>query len=100
MFPLNTDTFPSSATELKRLLNESLHQLFDLARDPVDLRVETYPHLESLSISLDGAGARQRPPAIPSLQSEPVPALTVESFHVAGAAMGVGPAAVDFALDA
>jgi hypothetical protein len=92
--------FPATADELKRLLNESLHQLFNVARDPVDLRAESYPHLDSLSISLDGAEVHQPPPAIPSLQSEASPALTVDSFRVIGVAMKVGPAAVDFALDA
>jgi hypothetical protein len=100
MFPLNTNTFPATADALKCLLNESLRQVFTLARDPVDLRAETYPRLQSLSISLDAAEARRPPPAIPSLRGEPVPALTVESFRVAGAPMKVGPAAVDFALDA
>jgi hypothetical protein len=100
MFPLNTDTLPASAAELKRLLNESFHQLFNLARDPVELSEKSYPHLESLTISLDGAEVRQRPPAIPSLRSEPVLALTVESFRAAGAALNVGPAAVDFSLEA
>ena len=100
MFPLNTNTFPATAAELKRLLNESLRQLFDLARDPVELGEKSYPHLESLSVSLDGAEVRQPPPAIPSLRSEPVAALTVDSFRAAGAAMNVGPAAIDFALDA
>jgi hypothetical protein len=100
MFPLNTNSFPASADELERLLNESLRQLFALARDPVDLRAESYPHLDSLSISLDGAEVRQPPPAIPSLGSKPTPALSVESFRVAGAPMKVGPAAVDFALAA
>jgi hypothetical protein len=100
MFPLNTETFPATAAELKRLLNESLRELFDLPRDPVELQAEAYPHLESLRISLDAAQVRQRPPALPSLRDEPVPALTVEKFRVAGAAMNVGPAVVDFALDA
>lgn len=100
MFPLNTNTFPATADALKRLLNESLHLLFNLARDPVEVREKSYPHLESLTIDLDGAEVHQRPPGIPSLRSEPVPAVTVELFRVAGAAMNVGPAAVDFALDA
>lgn len=100
MFPLNTDIFPATAAELERLLNESLRQLLNLERDPVEVRSNSYPHLDSLSVSLDGAEVRQPPPAIPSLRSEAVPALTVESFRVAGAPMKVGPAAVDFALDA
>ena len=37
MFPLNTATFPASADELTRRLNESLRDLFDLPQDPVDL---------------------------------------------------------------
>jgi len=100
MFPLNTNTFPATAVELKRLLNQSLYELFNLDGDPVELREKSYPHLESLNISLDGAEVRQRPPALPSLRSEPAPGLTVESFRVAGAALNVGPAAVDFALEA
>lgn len=100
MFPLNTDTFPATADELKRLLNQSLRELFKIERDPVELREKSYPHLESLTISLDGAEMPQRPRALPSFRSEPAPGLTVESFRVAGAALNVGPAAVDFALDA
>lgn len=100
MFPLNTDTFPATTAELKRLLNESLRQLFDLDRDPVKLEAKSYPHLESLSVSLDGAEVRQPPPPVPPLQREPVAALSVDIFRAAGAAMNVGPAAVDFALDA
>src|SRR5205085_4165977 len=100
MFPLNTDIFPATAAELERLLNESLHHLFDLARQPVELREKAYPHLDSLSISLDGAGVRQRPPAIPSLNTKPMPALTVDSFRAGGSGMSVGPAAIDFGLDA
>jgi hypothetical protein len=100
MFPLKTDTFPASAAELMRLLNQSLRELFNLERDPVELREKSYPQLESLSISLDGAEVPQRPPALPSLRSESAPGLTVESFRVAGAGLKVGPAAVDLALDA
>ena len=100
MFPLNTEIFPATAAQLERLLNESLHQLFDLARQPVELREKAYPHLDSLSISLDGAGLRQRPPAIPSLNTKPMPALTVDSFRAGGSGMSVGPAAIDFLLDA
>jgi len=100
MFPLNTNTFPATAAELERLLNESLRQLFNLVRDPVEVRANSYPHLDSLSVSLDGAEVRQPPPPIPSLQSDPVPALTVGSFRVVGSSMKAGPAAVDFALDA
>jgi hypothetical protein len=100
MFPLNTATFPASAAELKRLLNESLHQLFDLAQEPVQLEAKAYPRLETLSVSLDRASLPERRPAIPSLDSKPEPALTVDSFRVSGAGMTVGPAAIDLALEA
>jgi hypothetical protein len=100
MFPLNTDTFPVTAKELQRLLNESLHRLFELRGEPVKVHAAAYPHLESLSVSLDRALLPERPPPIPSSNGKPVPALTVESFRVSGAGMQAGPAAVDFALQA
>ncbi|HZE58178.1 MAG TPA: hypothetical protein VE031_10020 [Chthoniobacterales bacterium] len=98
MFPLNTDTFPASATELARRLNESLRGLFGLSRDPVEIHAKSYPHLESLVVSLDGAVLPERPPAMPSVASSPEPALTIDSFRVNASPLSVGPALVDFQL--
>ncbi|HEY2140284.1 MAG TPA: hypothetical protein VGH00_09410 [Chthoniobacterales bacterium] len=100
MFPLKTDTLPANARDLTRKLNESLRDLFDLSNDPVVVREVSYPHLASLTVALDGAQLRDQPPAIPSVGSKQSPALTVDSFTAKGSAMSIGPAAVDFALEA
>jgi hypothetical protein len=65
MFPLNTDTFPTTAADLSRRLNDSLRNLFALTRDPVSLREKSYPHLDSLTVSLDGARLPEQPPPKP-----------------------------------
>ena len=98
MFPLKTDHFPGNAAELKRLLEESLRDLFTLARQPVELHEKVYPQLETLNISLDGARLPDRPPPVPTVIGQSVPALTVDRFAVEAAGMQVGPAAVDFRL--
>jgi len=100
MFPLQTANFPSNSADLAGLLNKSLRDLFDLARDPVELREVSYPHLADFFVSLDGAQLRGQPPSMPSLAGEPVPALAVDSFRAKGSGMSVGPAAIDFLLEA
>jgi hypothetical protein len=100
MFPLNTTTLPSSSTELAARINGSLRSVFTLPSDPVDIRDLSYPHLAAIDVSLDGAKLPGRPPAIPSLATDAVPALTVDSFNAGGRRISVGPAAVDFALTA
>jgi len=100
MFPLNTATFPSNTTDLARRLNESLRDLFHLPSDPVTIREISYPHLASLAVALDGAQFRGQPPPIPSAGGESIPALTVDSFTAKGSQISVGPAAIDFALEA
>jgi hypothetical protein len=100
MFPLKTEHFPRDAAELKGLLEESLRDLFDLARGRVELREKAYPHLETLNICLDGARLPERPPPIPTVNRPTEPALVVDRFRVEGAGMQVGPATVDFKLDA
>lgn len=100
MFPLKTTALPVSAADLTRRLNESLRDLFHLPNDPATIREISYPHLASLAISLDGAQLRGQPPPVPSPSGESTPALTVDSFTVQGSQISVGPAAVDFALEA
>jgi hypothetical protein len=100
MFPLKTDTLPANATDLARRLNESLRDLFQLPNDPVTVREVSYPHLASLAVALDGAQLRGQPPRVPSPTGESTPALTVDSFTAKGSHISVGPAAVDFALEA
>ena len=100
MFPLKTTALPASAADLALRLNESLRDLFQLQNDPVTIREVSYPHLASLAVALDGAQLRSQPPAVPSPAGESAPGLTVDSFAAKGAHISVGPAAVDFALEA
>jgi hypothetical protein len=100
MFPLAATKLPATAEELARALNDSLRSVFALARDPVEVRDLSYPHLAAIEVSLDGAKLPDQPPAIPSLASQPAPALTVGSFNAGGRGLSVGPAALDFALTA
>ena len=100
MFPLKTATLPANAADLARHLNESLRALFHLPNDPVTLREISYPHLASLAVSLDGAQLQAPPPPVPSVGTERAPALIVDSFRATGSPVAVGPAKVDFALEA
>ena len=100
MFALKTDILPSNAVDLARHFNESLRDLFHLPNDPVTIREISYPHLASLAVALDGAQFRGQSPPIPSAGGESIPALTVDSFTAKGSQISVGPAAIDFALEA
>jgi hypothetical protein len=100
MFPLKTNTLPDSAADLARQLNESLRGLFQLANDPVTIQEVSYPHLARLEVCLDGAQLAGSPPPVPSVGTERSPALTVDSFRANGSPVAVGPAKVDFALEA
>jgi len=100
MFPLKTHILPANAADLTRCLNESLRDLFQLPNDPVTIREVSYPHLASLAVALEGAQLRVQPPTVPSPTGESTPALTVDSFAAEGSHISVGPAAVDFALEA
>jgi hypothetical protein len=100
MFPLNTGTFPNTSVQLANQLNDSLRQHFRLTADPVKIQEIAYPHLASIEVSLDGADLKEQPPAIPEVRGEAVPALTVDRFKASGQRMAVGPAAIDFGLEA
>ncbi len=100
MFPLNTEAFPATADELSRRLNDSLRHLFGLTADPVSLQGKSYPQLESLVVSLDGARLPEQPPPKPSPTGTPQPALTIDSFRVTASPFSVGPAQLEFELNA
>lgn len=100
MFPLNTRMFPGSAVELAGHLNDSLRALFGLTHDAVALRDKAYPHLESLIVSLDGARLPDRPPPMPAPTGAGQPALVIDSFSVRESPISIGPAAVDFQMQA
>ncbi|HVF73185.1 MAG TPA: hypothetical protein VM940_16405 [Chthoniobacterales bacterium] len=100
MFPLKTTTFPANAAELTERLNESLRDLFNLRADPVEVLEVAYPHLATLTASLDDAEVKGRPPEMPAVSGPATPALTVDIFRATGSRLAVGPAAVDFVLEA
>jgi hypothetical protein len=100
MFPLNTANFPPNAADLSRRLNESLRDLFHLPNDPVTIRDVSYPHLASLAVALDGAQLRGQPPQVPFPAGTTTPALTIDSLTASGSQISIGPAAIDFALEA
>jgi hypothetical protein len=100
MFPLSTATLPSSATDLARLLNENLRRLFLVDTDPVSIREGTYPQLEELSISLDGARLRADPPRPPVISGKTLPALKVDQLVASASPLSLGPITIDLSLSA
>jgi hypothetical protein len=100
MFPLSTATLPSSATDLSRLLNENLRRLFLVDADPVSIREGTYPQLQQLTISLDGARLQADPPRPPVISGKTLPALKVDRLVVSASPLSLGPIAIDLSLSA
>ena len=101
MFPLKTATLPATAAALEPPPQRKPSQhCLSSTNDPVAIREASYPHLAELNVSLDGAQLRGQPPAIPSLSSDPTPALDVDSLKIAASALSIGPAAVDLSLAA
>jgi len=100
MFPLHTAAFPSSASELERLLNESLQRLFVAGPHPVTVREHSYPHLESIAVSLDGARVRVDPPRPPVISGKTSPALEIDQLTLTASPLFLGAAGVSLALSA
>ena len=100
MFPLYTANFPSSASDLERLLNESLQRVFVAESDPVTVRGHSYPHLEAINISLDGARLRADPPGPPASSGKTSPALEIDQLILSASPLFLGPAAVNLSLTA
>jgi hypothetical protein len=100
MFPLYTATFPSSAADLQRLLNESLQRIFVAESDPVTVRERSYPHLDALNISLNGARLRADPPHPPIVSGETSPALKIDQLTLSASPLSLGPAAVNLSVSA
>jgi len=100
MFPLFTAALPSSAPDLERLLNESLQRVFETESDPVTVRDHSYPHLEVINISLDGAQLRSDPPRPPVSAGTASPALKVDQLVLSASPLSLGPASIDLAISA
>jgi hypothetical protein len=100
MFPLHTAALPSSAPDLARRLNESLQRVFVTESDPVMVRDHSYPHLEAINISLDGARLRADPPRPPASSEKPSAALNVDELVLSASSLSLGPISIDLALSA
>jgi hypothetical protein len=98
VFPLHTPNFPSSASDLGCLLNHSLQRIFSIEADPVSIRDASYPHLEEIRVSLDGARLRSNPPRPASICGEISPALRVDQLCLTARALSIGPATVDLSF--
>jgi hypothetical protein len=99
MFPLFTATFPSSASDLERLLNESLQRIFVTDSDPVTVVDHSYPHLGAINVSLDGGRLRVDAPR-PVIPSGTSPAFEVDQVTLRASPLSLGPAAIDLSLSA
>jgi hypothetical protein len=100
MFPLGTATFPSSATDLERLLNESLQRIFIAESESVTVRGHSYPHLDAISIALDGARLRAAPPRPPVISGKTSPALEIDQLTLSASPLSLGSAAVNLSFSA
>jgi hypothetical protein len=100
MFPLHTAIFPSSATDLARLLNESLQRIFIAESDPVTIHQHSYPHLDAISISLDGARLRADPPRPPVISGKISSGLEIDQLTLSASPLSLGAIAVNLSFSA
>ena len=100
MFPLHTKSFPSSAADLARLMNESLQRIFITDADPVRLEEASYPQLRSLRLVLDRARLRPGPPLPPAVDGGRAPALHLHELRIEGSQLTIGPVIADLRLSA
>lgn len=100
MFPLYTKTFPTNATDLASLLNESVLRVFSGVADPVTVRDKAYPKLAEIRLSLDGAELRADPPKPPNVKGSSSPALQVQELHINASELSLGLAIADLRLSA
>ena len=100
MFPLHTKSFPTSAPELARLMNESVQRVFITTTEPVTIQGGVYPSLESVGIRLDDARLLPEPTRPPVVSGGRAPALHVQDLHLEGSRIALGPATADLRLHA
>ncbi len=101
MFPLHTKTFPANATDLTRLMNESVRRVFIAGAEPVTIESASYPDRCRPSTSAwMTPRLRPDPPRPPSLSADRAPALQVEDLRVEGSRLSLGPAIAGLRLQA
>ncbi len=97
MFPLQTDSLPTNAADLRDEIEKSLRSILQPAADQfVTVDDLAYPELEAIRVTLDGASAGDRlPQRLTSPAGSSEPALEVEHFAVTGKPVRVQGAAVN-----
>lgn len=100
MFPLHTKSFPSSASDLAKRMNESVRRIFIMTDDPVQIEAGAYPHLDRLSVVLDQARLRPNPARPTGVSGDRSPALQIRELQLTGSQLTIGPATADLRLSA
>ena len=100
MFPLNTESFPASAAELKEALSESLRRFFTLPAEPVTMLGGDYPAIDQLTISLNGAQLRPDAKRPALVDGEAMPALQVREFTMSGRGISMAGVCADVSVNA
>jgi hypothetical protein len=100
MLPLHTATFPSSAAELERLLNETVERVFISKPHPVRVCDHSYPRLYEIDVSLDRARLRPGTLSPPIAAGEISPALEIDQFTLNASPLSVGPAVLNLSVSA
>ena len=100
MLPLFTRSLPTTASELERLLNESIERLFTRVEKAVSVRDKGYPQLAGITINLDRAQLRPDPPRPPSGLGKSSRGVSVDAFQLSGDNISAGPAALSLRLKA
>ena len=101
MFPLYTTHFPSSASDLEGLLNQSLQRLFTAtAGESVTVRDKSFPDLKEIRVSLDGARLPDNPARPTLICGNASPALWVDQLTISAFPLAIGPAGLNLTLSA
>jgi hypothetical protein len=100
MLQLDAAALPSSAADLQRLLNEALERIFISKPHPVTVCDHSYPRLDEIAISLDGARLRPEPTRPSTATGEILPALEIGRLSVNASPLSIGPAALNLSISA
>jgi hypothetical protein len=102
MFPLQTDSLPANADSLRAALEDSLRQVVRLpAGEMVVVEDRSYPELNAIRLSLDGATVLDHLPPRPTPpKGTGQPALSVLDFEISARPLLVQGASVDLSCRA
>jgi hypothetical protein len=87
MFPLNGSTYPTSANELTRRIQETLAEIFAFANAAKVVKVESaaWPTIERLTLDLSGTRVKvSQPPPKPEPEGAREPGVRINQLNVTG----------------